>query len=382
MARDWFNPVPGRAVSRPLLRSYLPFVTSQPALIALFGLLVVLLPAQGQNLIPGRSHGFMWTAGSPGLCVVSVESGVALFRVESKTPGFSAVIWEGLPRTGDYIDTLGANDVTVQAFFAAGTRRLAGDGVVVRRASFGMESKETRPVSTVRSGKRAWDFSLWGKNYCPGGQPASATGYKVRPGSDSPAAGRQAKDASLPFDQCRAVAGRWKWFTGGTAELDERGGIVSFNARGEREPGGDAWICRQTNPVTIEIQWSRGGWRDILRLVVGGNRLEGENQIRAKVSAERIAAEAPPEKCGAAGRWRWFNGAVFVIDAKGGAVGYDAKGTKLLDQGTYRCVDPVTRTVEIRWKKGWVDTLSLNLSGNRLEGTNQYRTKIWAELIK
>lgn len=382
MARDWFNPVPWRILSRPLFRSYLPVVPSQPALMALFGLLVLLLPAQGQNLVPGRSHGFMWTAGSPGICVESVEPGVALFRVESKTPGFAAVIWEGLPRVGDYIDTLGSNDVTVQAFFAAGTQRLAGDGIVVRRASFGAESRETRPVSTVRSGKQGWDFSLWGKNYCPGGQPASPAGYKLRPGSDSPASGGQAKDASLPFHQCRAVAGRWKWFTGGTAELDELGGIASFNAQGERQPGKDTWICRQTNPVTIEIRWSRGGWKDTLRLAAGGKRLEGENQIRAKVSAERIPPEAPPERCGAAGRWRWFNGAVFVIDARGGAAGYDAKGTKQLDQGAYKCVDAQKRTIEIRWKKGWVDTLSLNLSGNRLEGTNQYRTKIWAELIK
>jgi hypothetical protein len=48
--------------------------------------------------------------------------------------------------------------------------------------------------------------------------------------------------------------------------------------------------------------------------------------------------------------------------------------------GSWTCSGDGTVTVIIRWQVGgWIDTLTLDASGNRLEGENQRHTPVWGE---
>jgi hypothetical protein len=138
-----------------------------------------------QSQIPGFAHAYLFLCDTPGFCVKEVHPKVVRFRVECKDPGFETVIWEGLPRVGDFIDTLGANKVEVQAFysFAPGEHQLVGFGVIVETAEWPGGSQELRATCTIRQKNPNWDFSLLGRSFCIGGQSAAASGYRVQPGS-------------------------------------------------------------------------------------------------------------------------------------------------------------------------------------------------------
>lgn len=56
----------------------------------------------------------VWQEGlinDPGICIGEVKPGVTRIRIECLDEGFEAVIWEGLPVPGDFIDTLGCNAI-------------------------------------------------------------------------------------------------------------------------------------------------------------------------------------------------------------------------------------------------------------------------------
>ena len=139
--------------------------------------------ASPQGEVDGSKHGYLFLCDTPGFCVKEVHPKVVRFRVEGRDPGFESVIWEGLPRVGDYIDTMGANKVEVQAFysFAPGEHELVGFGVIVEMAEWPGGSDGLRTTCTIRTNNPNWDFTLQGRNFCEGGQPAALSGYRVRP---------------------------------------------------------------------------------------------------------------------------------------------------------------------------------------------------------
>ena len=136
-----------------------------------------------QGEVDGSKHGYLFLCDTPGFCVKEVHPKVVRFRVEGRDPGLESVIWEGLPRVGDYIDTMGANKVEVQAFysFAPGEHELVGFGVIVETAEWPGGSNGLRTTCTIRTNNPNWDFTLQGRNFCEGGQPAALSGYRVRP---------------------------------------------------------------------------------------------------------------------------------------------------------------------------------------------------------
>lgn len=337
--------------------------------------------AQPQGgLVPGWVWYYDAMANCPGLCVVKVEPRVVLYRVECNQPGFTAVIWQGLPRDGDYIDTLGANWVKVQAFysFPAGEHQLVGIGVQVRRAEYPngtTKQDRLRKTNTIRTQNPDWDFAFrnQGLNFCPGGQPASLAGYQVT----GPWGGPRYEKASSP-----EIEGPWRWFNGRLAEFVE-GGVARFLDPDDpsRETGRGTWRRAGGTPLTIEVAWIQGGWLDTLTLSGDGQRLEGFNQQHTKVWAERTRFWGLEDCAGAAGSWKWFIGGRVELDARGGAVGY-GRDNRENNRGTWRCVNGSPRTIEIRWTKGgWRDTLVLSADGSKLEGRNQ-ASRVWGERIR
>jgi len=332
-----------------------------------------------QNLIEGRAQEFIALANSPGLCITGVESGVVLLRVECTQPKFQGVIWEGLPRVGDFIDTSGANWVRIRAFysFASGANQLVGQGVQVRVAEWGPAESQQRKTNTVRTSNPSWDFSLRGTNPCRGGQPASDAGYRIRPGSGTPppSPGTATEDLSL----CRDVVETWRFQDGGFVELDPQGGAVGFD-RNRKETNRGRWTCLRGTGTSIEISWKIGGWKDTLRLSADSQRLEGRNQVNTPLRGERHSSLTA---CLAvAGVWRWFLGGTVHIDANGNAIGFDQNG-KENNRGKWLCLASKPVRIEITWSKGgWVDTLTLSPDQRRIEGQNQAKTRVWGERVK
>jgi hypothetical protein len=156
-----------------------------------------------QGEVAGFKHAYLFLCDTPGFCVKEVHPKVVRFRVEGRDPGFQSVIWDGLPRVGDFIDTLGANKVEVQAFysFAPGEHELVGFGVIVETAEWPGGSSGLRTTCTIRTNNPNWDFTLLGRNFCEGGQPAAASGYRVRPGAVAASRAKQLSgDGTTPSD--------------------------------------------------------------------------------------------------------------------------------------------------------------------------------------
>ena len=301
-------------------------------------------------------------------------------RVQITGQEAGSLIWEGLPREGDFIDTSGANWVRIRAFysFASGENQLTGQGVQVKIAEWAPGVSMQRKTNTIRLSNPSWDFSLRGQNPCAGGQPAADAGYRIRPGSVEPPRAGEAEAIDLSF--CRDIAGAWRFGDGGTMELDPQGGAVGLD-RNRKETNRGRWKCLRGTGVTIEISWNKGGWRDTLRLSPDSLRLEGQNQVNTQLRGERVTSNLV--KCQAvAGAWRWFNGEITELDRNGGAVGFD-RNSKEVNRGSWRCLEGTAVRIEITWLKGgWVDTLTLSPNLQRLEGQNQAKSKVWAERMK
>jgi hypothetical protein len=337
--------------------------------------------AAAQKMVPGWVWYYDAMANCPGLCVVKVEPKVVLYRVECNQPGFTTIIWQGLPRAGDYIDTLGANWVKMQAFYLIppGESDLAGIGVHVKRAEYPNGTPKLdrlRTTNTIRVQNPDWDFAFrnQNRNFCLGGQPASQAGYQVT----GPWGGPRKE-----IVRCPEVEGHWHWFNGGLTEFVEGGVARSLDPNDPaREVGRGTWRAVGGTPITIEVTWAKDGWKDTLTLSADGQRLEGFNQQNSRVWAERTRLWRLEDCAGVAGAWKWFNGGRAEIDGQGRVIGYAANG-KLDDRATWRCVNGSPRTIEIRWTKGgWKDTLVLSADGSRLEGKNQTNARVWADRIR
>ncbi len=108
----------------------------------------------------GGPEGFINDAG---ICITNVHRQVFLLTVECLDNGFNAVIWAGQPRVGDFIDTLGCNQIRVRPY----TRRINDSeelfkGCMVKyEPVFYTDGHKTRPGP--RSEHKNWDFSLIGR---------------------------------------------------------------------------------------------------------------------------------------------------------------------------------------------------------------------------
>jgi len=351
-------------------------------ILILIALIVILAPALILAHTPttGLVEGWEWhydgMANNPGLCVIEVDRYVVRYRVECTQPGWKTIIWEGLPNPGDYIDTLGANWVKVQAFysFPPGVHQLVGIGVHVKHAEYPSQwtkLERLRKRNHIRIQNPDWDFTFRdsGMSFDPCLRRAEESNYRVR----EPWGGPRLDSAA-----CRAVEGDWDWFNGGHVHLHEDGAAKGTSADG-KESGGGRWKCIDSSTVRIEIRWDKGGWIDTLRLAPDGNRLEGENQNKNKVWGVRAKLWELADCLAAAGTWKWYNGGTVILDEQGVATGYD-KGSDRPNPGKWRCVSGSPVTIQIQWVKGgWLDTLVLSADGRKLEGTNQVKNRVWAE---
>lgn len=338
----------------------------------------VILHAQSQTagLVEGKVWYFNGMANSPGLCVIEVDRWVVNYRVECTQPGSETVLWEGLPSPGDYIDTLGANWVKVQAFysFPPGIQKLIGFGVHAKHAEYPPQwtrEQRLRKTNTIRTQNPNWDFTFrdGGMSFSPCIRRGSEASYRIT----GPWTGPRFDSAA-----CKAAEGDWDWFNGGHVHLGAGGAAKGTSADGKESKEG-RWKCLDPRLVTVEIQWAKGGWRDTLRLKPDGNRLEGENQNKGKVWGVRSGVW-PLSSCRAVvDTWTWFNGGTIVLGGQGGARGYD-RGSDRPNPGQWRCVNGSPVTIQIQWVKGgWLDTLTLSGDGRRLEGRNQQNSRVWGE---
>jgi len=207
--------------------------------------------------VPGFAHSYLSLCDLPGLCVLEIDPKVVRFRVEGKDPGFETVIWEGLPRVGDCIDTLGADRVELQAWysFAPGEKELVGIGVRVQAAEWPVGAQQLRATCTVRAQNPGWDFSLLGKNFCTGGQPAAASGYRVRPGQTSGTGGK-----TVPSDPSKAGENLFdKYFDKSGTPPAESKKSPGSGAKGETGPTG----AKEPKPKSgsdslLGVQWPSG----------------------------------------------------------------------------------------------------------------------------
>jgi len=348
-------------------------------LIAIWFVLIP-FPLHAQNQPIENGVGWVWyydgMANNPGLCVIKVDQRVVRYRVECTQPGWETVIWEGLPNPGDYIDTLGANWVKVQAFysFPPGEHQLVGIGVHVKHAEYPPQwtkAQRLRNTNTIRTWKPDWDFTFrdMGMSFAPCLRRAEESHYRVTGPWGGP---------RLNGGTCKAVEGDWDWFNGGRIHLEEGGSATGYSADGKGINKG-RWKCIDASSPKIEIQWEQGGWRDTLRLSSDGNKLEGENQNNAKIWGVRTRLWQFADCAATAGTWKWFNGGTVIIDDQGGATGYD-KGSDKPNPGKWRCVNGSPVTIQIQWVKGgWLDTLTLSSDGQKLEGRNQQNSRVWGE---
>jgi len=351
---------------------FCPFIM---ATIAVFSL-GLFAQQRANGLVEGKVWFWDAMADNPGICVTAVDRYVVDYRVECTTPGFVTVIWQGLPQPGDYIDTLGANWVKLQAFysFPPGVQQLAGIGVHVKHAEYPPDwshQQRTRKTNTIRTWKPDWDFSYRGLSFAPCIRRAQQGNYLVTAPWGGPRPDRSGG--------CEAVEGDWDWFNGGHVRLDANGVAKGFDARG-KAAGDGTWKCSDPKTNTIEVRWANGGWLDTLRLSSDGKRLDGQNQARTKVWAVRSSVWNLSDGRAAVGSWKWFDGGTAVIDEQGGVQGYAPGSSKPTNPGSWKCVNGSPLTIQITWVKGgWIDTLVLSADGQRLEGTNQQNKRVWAE---
>jgi len=133
--------------------------------------------------ITGGQEGFTNDAG---ICITRVHRQVFRLTVKCRDYDFEQIIWDGAPRVGDFIDTLGCNSLTFRSY----TRRqndyeeLVTGCMVIYEPVLYENGWKTRPGGPISEHKN-WDFSLINSrgSYCT--QPADSSRYLVRPGQQS-----------------------------------------------------------------------------------------------------------------------------------------------------------------------------------------------------
>lgn len=69
------------------------------------------------------------------------------------------------------------------------------------------------------------------------------------------------------------------------------------------------------------------------------------------------------------GTWKWFTGKNHT---------FGPNGTSSTAQVFWQCMDPQRRIIRINWNNGkWVDTVTISADGKRVEGRNQYGSRVW-----
>ena len=133
--------------------------------------------------INGGQTGFTNNAG---ICITSVHRQVFRMTVRCRDRNFERIIWDGAPRVGDFIDTLGCNSLTFRSYTRTqnNSEELITGCMVKYEPVLYKNGWEARPITTISEGAN-WDFSLINSRggYCT--QPADLNGYLVRPGQVS-----------------------------------------------------------------------------------------------------------------------------------------------------------------------------------------------------
>jgi hypothetical protein len=141
------------------------------------------------------------------------------------------------------------------------------------------------------------------------------------------------------------------------------------------------WTLRNAAERSYVLRWSHG-YTDTVTLAPDGMSISGVNQTGFRFSATRVGS--PPSSnpspaiasgggAAIAGDWNWgLGGGVVVIRTDG--TGQDSRGNTM--QWTLR--NPATRTYELRWSHGYIDTATLAVDGNSLAGVNNQGPRLTA----
>jgi len=118
--------------------------------------------------------------------------------------------------------------------------------------------------------------------------------------------------------------------------------------------------------------WPAGGYEVLARsnaITVGKGPLVGAESV----------SPTPTGPCSEiVGSWSWFNGGVVTVRSDG-TIEHDISG----NSGRWECIDPDERTFTLRWERGdWVDTLTLSVDGNELQGTNNAGMSVSGRRVK
>ena len=160
----------------------------------------------------------------------------------------------------------------------------------------------------------------------------------------------------VPVEAVKELYGEW-YFLGGKRE-------GQLSSRAPKKEG--------DYEFRLFADWPAGGYEVLARsnaITVGKGPLVGAESV----------SPAPTGPCSEiVGSWSWFDGGVVTVRSDG-TIEHDISG----NSGRWECIDPDERTFTLRWERGdWVDTLTLSVDGNELQGTNNAGMSVSGRRVK
>ena len=102
------------------------------------------------------------------------------------------------------------------------------------------------------------------------------------------------------------------------------------------------------------------------------NRIEAEKKRLAAIKQQ--ARPQVEDLCKRiVGKWSWFTGSEVTFRQDGTLSSTSGAN------GTWKCTDPDRMTYILIWDRGWKDTLTLSMDGNRLNGHNHWLLPVSGE---
>jgi len=140
--------------------------------------------------------------------------------------------------------------------------------------------------------------------------------------------------------------------------------VIEGSAKGERKQN----IKSETNTMKTQKENQKNGKR--IFITAAGSLL-----------AVTLASCGPKQQEAATpltGEWSWFTGQKVFVKADG-----TFEGATQIRSGKIEVVDKAKGIYRFSWDNGaWVDTVTLDSSGSKLEGKNQQGDHINAERVK
>lgn len=336
-----------------------------------------------------------------GICIDMVHRQVYRMTVRCLDHNFNRIIWDGTPRVGDFIDTLGCNAIRVRPY----TRRQRDTEELYMGCVVNYSPVQYKDGHQARPGPlsehKNWDFSLLNSrdSYC--NQSADINRYLVYPGRKTD--WRSLDDTAFVTSLYKSILDRspdpagLKHWIGLLKGGKSRESVISwffkspeYKTRNKNDYGYvrdlyQATHGREPSPDEVERalnKLSRGNSRQqLLDSEIYSNSASSQtntlvnNCVGAKQGPNNNSQSYTKQPCGSVvGKWRWFNGNVATFSSDGTMGGNPIY--------IWHCNGNNPVRVTINWNGKWIDKLTLSSNGNRLEGKNQYGTKVWGNRME